>query len=494
MNIKDTLNFIYNIEEELAVDTWQYAGLKIWPLIRRKIEQQLFFVSEGHLKNKNAKLLSRIVNNTKKISCYMNTKNIDIENNAEFVKEQCGAVFCSTSSARRAIVKGFYYDIFCDPFIEQLKNAGIPSFVLEREYEGEVKTPRFNKSKYINGEILVYILQRSYKSASYLLQGWQLPKNEKKELISRLMAVGIDAEKVLKEIPYNVLLIELVADYYKSILIQIKPVIAFVVVYAGILSTPFVLACRRLNIPVVDIQHSVQFYADYADFLKVPEQGYELLPNFFWCWEEKEIVFKYINGRDRGVHRTIHGGNLWLEKWKKRENPPDWILDYDRKFAIWGDGKFNILYTLQPEVSMPQYLIDAIKSCSPNWLWWIRLHPRMKKDDEISQKILFELQGKNVIFEEATDLPLLSLLRNMDVHITRFSSTVLEAEQMNVPSIIIDETGALIFKQQVAAGVAIVALNYEDIFIILNKLSKKGINTKQSENLPPKSVIELLGL
>ena len=52
----------------------------------------------------------------------------------------------------------------------------------------------------------------------------------------------------------------------------------------------------------------------------------------------------------------------------------------------------------------------------------------------------------------ATSLPLLSLLERVAVHLTAYSSVVLEAEVLGVPSVLWHPEGVRVFRDQMASG------------------------------------------
>jgi len=59
--------------------------------------------------------------------------------------------------------------------------------------------------------------------------------------------------------------------------------------------------------------------------------------------------------------------------------------------------------------------------------------------------IMIAGQNDNVDIKNATDLPLMALLERVDIHIPLWSSTVLEAKQFGVPSIVVHENGQDLF-------------------------------------------------
>ena len=75
--------------------------------------------------------------------------------------------------------------------------------------------------------------------------------------------------------------------------------------------------------------------------------------------------------------------------------------------------------------------------------------------------------------ENASKLPLPSLLRFMNVHITESSSVVIEAEQFGVPSIVINKISKEYYKNQISSGYAVYANNIQDILLTIEKMNDK---------------------
>ena len=90
----------------------------------------------------------------------------------------------------------------------------------------------------------------------------------------------------------------------------------FVVTYYGSIGMAFDLACREFGIPSFDIQHGVQgsLHAAYGRWLRLPVNGYELLPSFFLCWSQKEkSVIEEWSNKFSKWHRPLVHGNLYLD-------------------------------------------------------------------------------------------------------------------------------------------------------------------------------------
>ena len=118
-------------------------------------------------------------------------------------------------------------------------------------------------------------------------------------------------------------------------------------------------------------------------------------------------------------------------------------------------------------------LFNAIQNSPKDWKWWFRFHPQYP---DAQGKVLTKLAKynfENVITQNVTEYPLPLILKNMDLHVTEFSSTVLEAEMMGVPSILLSETGADLFNKQIESGIAKYSSSKDNFFEDVKAINEK---------------------
>jgi hypothetical protein len=242
----------------------------------------------------------------------------------------------------------------------------------------------------------------------------------------------------------------------------------------------FNLACREIGIPSVDIQHGVQgdLHFAYGRWDKLPKAGYELLPTIFWVWSEVEA--KAINNWNEKVkkwHRPFIGGNPWLNLWWNNDN--NICMYYKNQINnISGflESSIKILLTLQPGVpnhGIPEWLINAIDRSPSDWFWLIRVHPCMLAERGNVKKLIATCSHKKVNVDDATDLPLPSILKSVDIHVTHSSSTVIEAQQYGVPTIAVSNMGKELYLEQFELGWLEVAYDGVSLLAMINKQHKR---------------------
>jgi hypothetical protein len=89
-----------------------------------------------------------------------------------------------------------------------------------------------------------------------------------------------------------------------------------------------------------------------------------------------------------------------------------------------------------------------------------------------------ELENKGIINFEcdlSTSLPLYTLLRNVNLHVTHSSSTILEAINFNLPSLIIDEFGYEYYSEYVGNAIKFENTLEKQLFAIKELLVKSYI-------------------
>lgn len=236
--------------------------------------------------------------------------------------------------------------------------------------------------------------------------------------------------------------------------------------YHGAPGMGLVLACRRRGLTSVDVQHGVEgdAHPGYGRWHRTPADGYELLPDVFWCWSEydRAVIDKWASDTSR--HRAIVGGNPFLRMWQRGEVPG--AAAADRRAA---DAKKlqpsrrHVLCSLSPGDDDGRLLaaLGSSVAASDGWHWWIRLHPAMSRAAAAVHRALEGCGSYDTRL--ATELPLYSLLSAADAHLTRGSASALEARDLGVASVITSEAGSQHLTGLIASGWARSAASTDDI-------------------------------
>lgn len=391
-----------------------------------------------------------------------------------------------------------WYEKFCDPLIDEGSKSKFKS-VLWSPCDVE-KSPTHTKIWSAQAPIAFITLCSAFLakiSRPRVKLLTQLMLIRKKLECNGYQATYFSPSKVLTD-AYRV---RMLTKFFQRRLAIVKPRIACIVSYYSLEGMSFVWACKKMGIPVVDLQHGVQGPLHPAYSQWAINQQYRssipLVPDFFWVWSPSEAtaIEDWTNGTD---HQCYVGGNPWVDLWKTPNDEPVAIKQLRKKaetVANRAHGKFIVLVTLQYGLAYSEQLEPLrglLEFASDTCKFWIRLHPMMM--DRL-QEIKQYLNNPFVEIDEVSDLPLPVLLTHCDAHITHSSSTVIEASDYNVPSIITSRFGAELFKEHLNAGLAIEA-NADPIHIhsALKNLQQLEKNTQKDNRSNHKNECSLQGL
>ncbi len=158
--------------------------------------------------------------------------------------------------------------------------------------------------------------------------------------------------------------------------------------------------------------------------------------------------------------------------WANPQN--DFFRYYQRKYEHdFGNIHPTILFSLQPGLDYPDWVLDYINSDDHTYTWLIRLHPYV---DEHELLFLKKLRKKSNIYWAGVEVfPLDILLQNVALHITRSSSVVIEAEEYRCVSIVTYPIACQMFSSQIHRGIVCYAGSGEALSAAVNNvMSKRG--------------------
>lgn len=468
MKASEMMDLVVDLEHRYAVDRWTIDDLHVWPLLRMQISFDLFYAYHTAAmarRTQVAPAFSRGLQLMKQMLKFGRSFLADFEKNAWPNKRVDVVLF--SDGVSYVPLDGVWHERFCDPLSSLLRERGRTSILISPFHEYYV--PRRSASIFIQ-PCLDLIKVRNHLC---LRQG----------VTSRALASEYDAFCTylngkrfqitvpdLRWLHKYAAIVRGISKLYQSILRRTSPRAVFIVGYYSIEGMAATFACRKLGIASVDIQHGRQgdLHPAYASWTKVPESGYGVLPTYFWCWSESEAkTIGRWTGRVERWHKAVVGGNVWLDQW--RVGGHEFVYRYDRRIgAVLSKhpGCRHILAALQVDLADEKTLAPVLEAmrCSPsNWRWWVRLHPTMTRERDRIRRMLNAHGITDFELDVATDYPLYAVLRHVDVHVTHSSSTVIEAEQFGVPSVIFSEVGAEFFPEQIQSGCAVTAYAPPDI-------------------------------
>ena len=444
-NIKNATLKIAAVEKDFDVCCVVFKGLKIWPLIRNILYDQLFWnkedsVSDGLVRFNSPKYNRNFPEFPAKI------KRTDI-------------MWMSEAWTHTDRIAGKYYTRFDDPFIEFFDYYTVNKFEFNSKLSVERK-PRLHEPYYLSPQIEYSAIPKSSFSE---IENFEQLSLVVKNICNVQLAQEDVLQKVATVISYTV--------YFLDLLHIVKPKAVFLVCYYSPKNMALIRACNMLGIPTVEYQHGKQgkYHCMYTHWTSIPVEGYELLPRFFWNWGEESAqnISRWM-GTDNPKHSTIVGGSLWLGLWVHRKWPEETsvVRDYERFFA----GKKVILVSLQGfEKLLSEDLVTAMRNSPDDWVWMLRLPPGLRyREDELLAD-LSKNQIENYEIDIANRASLYTLLRRVEQHVTYFSSVCYEALSFGINSIVLYPTVKDLYAEYLVKGYFIYAKDAKELIYELQR-------------------------
>lgn len=494
------MNLLNHFEATFPVDQWTVDGVDAWPVARLHLYYSFFpyqyFAREPARGAVIRPLdLARVgLRVLRSLSSYVRATLGDAAHR-QSSDHQYDAMFLNYNTYMMAL-DGAWYSRVCDPLIAQLSTRGRSSLMLTGGYEYSV--PRHTKSVFIQPQL---VMHRLAGMAARVGSRQSMPELAEIEDQAKSSGLFSKSFKLAGPVEATIKQIRAIARYFRGRLSVVQPKVVFITCWYSTESLACILACHQLGIPCVDIQHGSQgFHVGYARWNRVPASGYNLLPTFFWCWSSTEASSIQEWSARLPTHQPVVGGNLFLERWVRGQD--DTVLAYDATMdalKVQSGREIHVLCSMngstKDEIGTLAEVIDAANKSGLTAYFWVRMHPiALDQKDEV--RTTFSARGiTNFDVDNGTMLPLYALLRNVDVHITTFSSVVIEAQAFGVPSVI-SELGVINFPQQISSGWAIAARTIPEwVSGITHQLSRRNAlstDDSQSSGSSEKVLDELL--
>ena len=198
-------------------------------------------------------------------------------------------------------------------------------------------------------------------------------------------------------------------------------------------SMGIILALKEKGIKTIDIQHGEQgnYQAMYTHWKKTPKKGFELLPDYFYCWNKKTIIrhYKYSDANFKKKHKSI----LFKENWStfyakfrklKRNTSDTCILFCLQPYNEIVDGRL-----------IPTFFIKFMNSKkAKNIKVIIRIHPNDKKILFKLKKIIKTLEFKDSVTIDTGRFSLYDTFSNVTHCFSKSSTASIEAANYGLKS------------------------------------------------------------
>lgn len=442
MRPRATIEILERLEEEFPVEEWRVGELPAWPIVRMEVGHRIALRMIGTRPLSTGERIRREAAHAGSFPALLWDRATSFPRQpADVVFFSDGVSFLSHGGADR--------DRHSDPIRDHLDARGVSSLLLVPGHRHRnPRQPSVHVQPSLDGRRALARLRRRQPT---------LPEYER-------LRAALDANDttVADDLPSSAAIalaaaeISSCARFFDWALTRAGARAGFVVEYYSRQGMAFVVACHRRGIPVVDIQHGVQrpHHHAYQSWRAIPAGGSPLLPSHFWVWTDDDRAaidaWAAVTG---DAHVAVVGGNPDRDRWRfrgPREQAELTRFAAQRPLACTGPTAVWTLHTGETTEDIATIVDVAAKT--PEWWWWVRAHPVAPGTAHAVAKVAAERGLTNVTCDDATTIPLYALLCLSDVHVTAYSSTVLDAKALGVASVIIDETGEMIFSDEISSG------------------------------------------
>jgi hypothetical protein len=215
-----------------------------------------------------------------------------------------------------------------------------------------------------------------------------------------------------------------------------------------------IAAARDHGILSIDVQHGKQgrYQGMYSWWTCIPRDGYQLMPDRFWCWGEPSCGHILASSPDRLNHLPVVGGFAWPDFYRRYLTSPA-----PHTPVGGGSGHRRVLVTLQGRAGehmepIPDFILDYLRSdasCGDEFIF--RGHPNFPQS---AAYCAHRLRGvptdRYIVTGGSTNL--YDELLSASHHITAFSSCCYEAEMLGVPTLLFGAEAQAVYAEEIQAG------------------------------------------
>lgn len=480
MNIRqEDIKVVLNeIETRYGVSEWSKLNFEIWPFLRIRLWYDLSLKALSINQETSIQHQTKVTLVIRVLMApfrwlYHSLK--DYKKN--YFSIPSGDIFVLGDGVSFTKIDGKYFDKFSDSLDIILKSYNLKT--VRADSTSTFHKPRYFSSYFIQPILDIIIVKALIMSK---LKSRKLDLSNYNEVYAIANKYGVASVLEKNSIQNRAYKIHMVSVYFEKLLRKKQFKAAMSVCYYADIGLALNLACSRIGIISFDIQHGVQGdnHGAYGSWKNVSDKGYKLLPDYFLCWselEKKAIDNWSINLKK---HQSIITGNLFADLW--RNNKYGWDKQYSEVLNVKIKNSLpRILLTLSWDISDEKSIgstLKVIAKTQHKYEWLIRLHPSMHAEKPVITEMLKNNNITRYELDAASELPLFSLLSNIDTHITHSSSAAIEASYFGVGSIITSEYGWTALCDQVSSDFICKAVTES---AITNNIEKMILNHNQSK-------------
>ena len=426
MNEKEATNAIKTIENKFS-EKIEINGKNFWPLLRALLYLKFFTSSKKNKKtNEYKQNFFQSFKGTVK-----NLKNFNILNSK--IKNKENIFFSRVLYLQKLKKNNFKYDRIFDALLHDKKIFKNSSkiYLSYNDLNGNFAIPFLRTYPFLNffNKKKININLETKKTIYKITKDKKLNKNILNEFESWIKIFNIwhNHGKKLFEKNRSIKKIFIPCWYFPDAM--------------GLIS-----AAKKFNILTYDMQHGIQgkYRPMYTDWQKIGQNGYELLPDFFGCWNKttKKNILNSSNKRKNNIPIVI--GNSWIPFYEKKLK-----IIHKKK------NQKTILFCMQPPTSknneaIPHFIKNFIKSnYFKNYLFIFRFHPNSFVFKQEVENFVKNHKKKSQLKIDYGEYYILDALSNCTHHITAWSTTALEASYLGLNSAVYGQDSRFAFQHYI---------------------------------------------
>jgi len=430
----EIVDYLRKIESKYPVNEWIIQERHIWPLIKLIICSELISVKTSNIFYQRRNIFSKVISKVNNYKDVFRFNNVPVDSSDVLI-------YHHNVSRNIVLDDNRAFDHNLDPFTLLLE-SDCKIFSLEC----------MGKSKHYNTFCTSYkvdgVFQRLMIKSKLInmLDTTTVLLDKYTDFLSECaseLRIKLREEELNRYITF----INLYCDFFVNIIRKSGVRFAIAAGGYGLDTMALFTACNDAGITCMEVQHGLGAgtgHRWYSYWGKMPLNGkrYEMLPDIYWCWtkQDKQVIDSWAGT----LHSTYFG----------RKPIYSILYDLDRltsKSVFCVERNFsNILFSMQPKVDYPDWLVKFIKDTSKDYNWIIRKHPRF---DVFQAKFINKLDGlPNVYIDGVADIMLEKLLVHIDLHITDHSTVAIDALEFGIKTIIIGSGYEDVFGDEIVGG------------------------------------------
>jgi len=458
MKTPDAYNLILFIEKNINIDVFEYNSFKTWPILRILLYNHLINVHQSRPR------INILINALIKFFQFF-------DNKKTFKKE----LICNNTKIKKiffsrpvylvdTINQNGLFDRVIDPIIMEKKNKGSSLKLYTSKLKKGIAL--FNQG---------YDIQPPLPFLFFNSINFSDQEVNEINKISKLS--GLNNSKIKKSFKVSLIKFSKWYQYGKNIfrennsLREIYLVAWYFPDMMGICA-----AASEAGIPTIDIQHGKQgiFQACYSGWQKIPKDGYDLVPDFFWCWGKPSCDHILRDSPNRKKHTPFVGGYPWIKYYKTHL--------CKKKFNK-HKNKIRVVVTLQTLGGLhveriPDFIVNFLINLKTKMIHFnFKIHPNDHYHALEYTKNRLKNVNKDLYSIDSNEVNLYDTFMNSTHHITACSSCCYEAQAFGLSTLLFGQEAKEIYDYEIRNNIfAWTVGNKKDLDMWLRNNKKRTIS------------------